>query len=94
MAKRTFAHYLSRRLKDPMFRGLHEEELRKLRIGLQIAEARKKRHMTQKELAERIGTSQGAITRIESGTYTGHSLHTLGKIASALRARLEVRLAV
>ncbi len=94
MAKRTFAQYLSRRLKDPEFRGLYEEELQKLRIGLQIAEARKKRHLTQKQLAQKIGTSQGAITRIESGTYTGHSLHTLGRIAAALRANLEVRLAV
>lgn len=88
----TFKKDLGAKLADKKFKKRYEGELRKLRLGYQIAALRKKRGLTQKELAHRLKTSQGAITRIESGEYTGYSLHTLEKIAIATGARLDIHL--
>lgn len=49
--------------------------------------------VTQSELAERIGTTQSAIARLESGRGNhSPSLATLQKYAHALGCRLELKL--
>lgn len=88
----TFRKDLEEQLKDPHFKKGYLHELRKLRLGFQISSVRKKLGITQKELARRLRTSQGAITRIESGEYTGYSVQTLEKIAFATGARLDIHL--
>ncbi|MFB2894243.1 helix-turn-helix domain-containing protein [Aerosakkonemataceae cyanobacterium BLCC-F50] len=42
--------------------------------------------------ADRIGTKQSVIARLEDADYEGHSLSMLQKIARALNQRLEVKL--
>lgn len=59
----------------------NEEFLKK--IGLQIAERRKKKNLTQQELAELVGLKRTAITRIELGN-TNFGLLTLKAISEAL----------
>lgn len=56
-----------------------------------LVRARKVRKLTQHDLAQRAGVSQGVISRLESG---GHSpkLETLEQIARAMDYRLEVKL--
>ena len=44
----------------------YEEEFEAFRIGVIIQEARKKKHLTQEELAEKIGTTKNYISRIEN----------------------------
>ena len=53
------------------------------RIGGLIRDARRHKGMTQSELAEQLGTSQGAVTRIEAGRQN-LSLDMLAKIGDAL----------
>ncbi|MEO7131454.1 MAG: UDP-N-acetylglucosamine 1-carboxyvinyltransferase [Dermatophilaceae bacterium] len=53
------------------------------RIGALIRDARRHKGMTQSELAESLGTSQGAVTRIEGGKQN-LSLEMLAKIGDAL----------
>lgn len=60
-------------------------------IAFQIINLREKAGLTQKELAELVGTKQSNIARIESADYTGYTQKTLEKIAKALKARIEVR---
>jgi transcriptional regulator with XRE-family HTH domain len=49
--------------------------------------------ITQAEVAERIGTTQSAVARLESGSGKhSPSLNTLKKYAQALGCRLELRL--
>jgi transcriptional regulator with XRE-family HTH domain len=48
--------------------------------------------LTQQQLADRIGTKQSVIARLEDAEYEGHSLSRLQKIARALNQRLEVHL--
>ena len=57
----------------------------------EIITARKERNLTQKGLAELIGTKQSNISRLESGNYNP-SLDFLQKIASAMGKKLEVRI--
>lgn len=61
-------------------------------IAFQIYDLRKKAGLTQKQLAEIVGTKQSNIARIESADYTGYTLTTLEKITKALRAKLEIKI--
>lgn len=46
--------------------------------------------LTQSELAERVGTTQSVISRLESDEYEGHSLSMLYRIGAALDRRIAV----
>lgn len=61
-------------------------------IAFQIRDLREQAGLTQKQLAELVGTKQSNIARIEDADYTGYTLKTLEKVTKALRARLEVRI--
>ncbi len=87
---RTFQERLREDLKDPEFRRYFEEERQALALAMKIARLREKKGLSQKELAKLMGTSQQAISRIESGEYEGFSLKTLGKIAEATGTRLKI----
>ena len=55
-----------------------------------LLEARKNAHLTQAELAKRIGADKGYISRIERGL-TVPTVATLYKIASAMGLTVELR---
>lgn len=59
-------------------------------IAQQVHDLRTEAKLTQKQLAERVGTQQSVISRIEDADYDGHSLTMLKRIASALDRRLKV----
>ncbi len=54
-----------------------------------IIDARIKRGLTQKKLAEKIGTKQSSIARFESGTYSP-TLAFVQKLANAIGTRIKV----
>jgi HTH-type transcriptional regulator/antitoxin HipB len=47
-------------------REKYEEEFEAFKIGVLIQEARKQRHLTQEELALKVGTTKNYISRIEN----------------------------
>ena len=47
-------------------RDKFEQEFEAFKIGVLIQEARKKKHLTQEELALRVGTTKNYISRIEN----------------------------
>ena len=57
------------------------------KIGRLIQEARQNRNLTQTELAEKIGTSQSAINRIESGKQN-ITLEMLARISDELSSEI------
>ncbi|OGH19714.1 MAG: hypothetical protein A3D74_03175 [Candidatus Levybacteria bacterium RIFCSPHIGHO2_02_FULL_37_13] len=61
-------------------------------IAFQIINLREKAGLTQKELADLVGTKQSNIARVESSDYKGYTWTTLEKVAKALKARLEIRI--
>jgi ribosome-binding protein aMBF1 (putative translation factor) len=61
-------------------------------VAKTIYELRKKAGLTQKELAQIVGTTQSVISRLEDADYEGHSLSVLNRIAMALNRRLSVQM--
>ncbi|MCF8374424.1 MAG: helix-turn-helix domain-containing protein [Bacteroidales bacterium] len=47
-------------------REKYEEGFEAFKIGVLLQEARKKQHMTQQQLAEKVGTTKNYISRIEN----------------------------
>lgn len=58
-------------------------------LGERIREAREQLGLTQKELADKVGTSQSAIARAEAGGVIP-SLNSLQRYAAALDMRLTI----
>ena len=73
-------------------RALIDEERVNAQVAGQIYRLRTARGLTQKELAERVGTTQSVIARLEDADYEGHSLRMLRRIATGLEAQLSVHL--
>jgi len=86
----NFDRYLERRLQNPSFRSRLEAADQAWDIALQLVALRQARGLTQKEVAEMLGTKQQAIARLEDPTYTGHSLSMVRKYVEALGASLNV----
>lgn len=76
---------------DPELREMIAEEAVNLHVARMIYDARMAAGLTQKQLAEMIGSQQSVIARLEDADYEGHSLSMLRRIADALDQKLEVR---
>ena len=63
--------------KSPEFRKAYDEEVMMLNIAHKVAQLRKERHITQTELAKRIGTTQQTVSRLEDSTNTKITVNTL-----------------
>jgi predicted transcriptional regulator len=57
----------------------------------EIITARQEKNLTQKDLADLVGTRQSNISRLESGNYNP-TLEFLNKIARAIGKELEIRI--
>jgi predicted transcriptional regulator len=66
--------------------GLEDE----FALAAQLIEARKKAHLTQDEVAKRMGTTQSVVARLESGNPLP-SLRSLKRYAQAVCGRIEIR---
>ena len=68
-----------------------ERERENLNVAEQIYRLRTLAGLSQKELADFVGTTQSVISRLEDADYNGHSLAMLRKIGSALHQRVQVQ---
>jgi len=60
-------------------------------VAQMIYDARTRAGMSQRQLADLVGSRQSVIARLEDADYEGHSLTMLHRIGSALGQRLELR---
>jgi len=60
-------------------------------MACEILAMRTKAGLTQKQLADKIGTRQSVIARLEDADYDSHSLKMLQRIADGLGKRLAIR---
>ena len=67
-----------------------DQERLNAKVAQMIYDARTAAQLTQKQLAERIGTTQSVIARLEDSDYEGHSLTMLARVAHALDLHLQV----
>ena len=76
---------------DPKRQTEYEESVSSARVAMELYELRRRAHLTQAELARKVGTSVSAISRLEDADYEGHSLSMLRRIAAALNREVEIR---
>ncbi|MFQ3168015.1 MAG: DNA-binding XRE family transcriptional regulator [Limisphaerales bacterium] len=90
MKKTNFDHYLAKQLKEPEFAARFHQAGEAWDVALQLTGLRKKAGLSQKELADKLHTSQQQISRLESPAYEGHSLGMLRRVAEVLNAEVRV----
>ncbi len=72
------------------YREAYAEDFLNTWVATQCKVLREQRGMTQEQLAEKIGTKQAGVSRLENVNYSAWKTGTLRKIARALGVRLKV----
>lgn len=83
--------HINQSLKDPAFANIWSGSEVTYELTRQIIALRIQRGLTQKEVAQRAGTTQSVIARIENGEQN-ISIKTLSKLANALKANIRIDL--
>lgn len=82
--------YVERRTRRaPEFATIVEQEYENLRIGELIRQLRQEHHMTQEELAKRLGTTKSAISRLENHA-DSIRLETLERVARVFDRKVKI----
>jgi transcriptional regulator with XRE-family HTH domain len=81
----------ARLLADPEVLAEYEALAAEFEISLELIQARLRAGLSQEELAARMGTSQSAIARLESGRSLP-STKTLKRFAEATGSKIQLRL--
>ena len=87
-----FDLHLKEKLKNKEFKKLYEQERMKTEIAIEIYRLRKRRKMTQAQLAKNTKMPQANIARIEQAQHLP-TLNTLAKIFDALGQTVNIRFA-
>ena len=77
-------------LKNDEFYTAYIELEDEFALAGQLIEARKKAHLTQDEVARKMGTTQSVVARLESGRPLP-SLRSLKRYAQAVNGKVEIR---
>jgi ribosome-binding protein aMBF1 (putative translation factor) len=77
--------------RSAVYRRTFERTLQQIDLALLVREMREEAGFTQTELAEKVGTTQSVIARLENADYAGHSLMMLERIAAACGVGLRLR---
>lgn len=85
----TFDEHFKELMQNPKFRKEWEDSEVEYQLGRRLIEARMKKHLSQRQLAKKMGTSQAAIARIE-GMNANPSLSFLKRLAQALNTKLQI----
>jgi len=78
-------------LKDPEYKKAYDDLELEYSIIAQVIQKRLEKGLSQKQLAEKIGTKQSAISRLEGGDISP-SIAFLEKVAKALGSKLQISL--
>jgi transcriptional regulator with XRE-family HTH domain len=78
-------------MENPEFAAAWREAEEEFSIAREIIRARTVAGLSQQELAEKLGTTQSAVARLESSSHTP-SVSTLKKVAEATHSRLRIEL--
>ena len=88
--KTVKALHKKRLQKSPAYAAEYDALEGEFSIAREVIRARKAAQLTQQQLADRMGTSQTAIARMEGGKLP--SMRTLERLAEATGTKLKVRL--
>ena len=85
----TFRDHLKESLKDPKFKQSWENSEVEYQLACKLIETRLAKKMSQRDLAQKVKTSQAAISRIEAMN-ANPSLNLLKRISQALGSTLTI----
>ncbi|MDQ6900829.1 MAG: helix-turn-helix domain-containing protein [Candidatus Dormibacteraeota bacterium] len=88
--RQNWSELRDRRMQRAAAKTGYEQAKAAYEVGRMIRELREARQLSQRELAERMGTTQSVVGRLEAGG-SKPTLVTLERVAQALGLRLEVR---
>lgn len=86
---KTYSNFKKRILKDKKVLKEYNRLAPEYAIAEAIIKKRTEKGLSQSELAQKVGTKQSAISRLESGNYNP-SINFLEKVANALNLNLVV----
>ena len=84
--------FLKKASKRKEFRKAYEDLEEEYRLTREMLAARSKFGLTQEAVAELMGTTKSAVSRLEAAGKHAPSLTTLKKYARAVGCRLEIKL--
>lgn len=84
--------FLKKASKRKEFRKAYEDLEEEYRLTREMLSARSKFGLTQEAVAELMGTTKSAVSRLEAAGKHAPSLTTLKKYARAVGCRLEIKL--
>lgn len=85
-----FQNWKRQKLRDPQFKEEYDKLQPEMAVIRALIEARLKSGLTQKQLAEKIGTKQSVISRLESGR-ANPTIGFLYQLARGMDAEMEIR---
>ena len=87
---RSFESWKREQLKNPEFKKAYDALEEEFALINELLKARTRAKLTQAQVAKRMGTSQSAVARMESGR--APSMASLRKYAKATGSKIEIRL--
>lgn len=84
--------FLKKALKRKKFRETYKELEEEYTLAREMLSARSRSGLTQETVAELMGTTKSAVSRLETGGKHAPSLTTLKKYAQAVGCHLEIKL--
>lgn len=87
---KDFVSWRKEKLKDPHFRAEYEKQQPEFAVVRAMIEARIRKGLTQEDLAQKVGTKQSVISRLERGR-GNPTVSFLKKMADAFSSRLEIK---
>lgn len=91
MSKRkTWSEVRRRRMEKPAAQAAYEKTRFAYELGRQVRDLREAHGLSQRELAERMRTTQSVIARLEAGG-SKPTISTLERVAKALGTSIDIR---
>jgi predicted transcriptional regulator len=87
---RSVEAWKRKQMKDPEFKAAYDALEEEFALINELLKARTRAKLTQAQVAHRMGTSQSAVARLESGR--APSLASLRKYAKATGSKVEIKL--
>lgn len=89
-ARTSVSQMVSETSEDPSFTALFEERLQGRRIIKDLMVQRATQHLSQEDIAEKMGCTQSRISKLESTTDANLRLGDLARYADALGLRISI----
>lgn len=90
MALKSVEAWKKKQMKDPAFKAAYDALEEEYALIRELLDARNRAKLTQAQVARRMGTSQSAVARLESGR--SPSMASLRKYARATGSKVQIKL--